>query len=87
MASRVTESMTSRTQQIMEDVASCLQDLIELKPHSVFYRMLVHPGITVVDLRTFLGPIVQLARIVTEIEIVAFFDDLKRRATETSVHA
>ncbi|CAM4874703.1 unnamed protein product [Rotaria socialis] len=46
----------------------------QIKP--LFYRLLLHPGITEEQLVDFMAPISQLARELPEIEIVVFFDEV-----------
>ncbi|CAF1460251.1 unnamed protein product, partial [Rotaria sordida] len=46
----------------------------QIKP--LFYRLLLHPGITEEQLIEFMSPICQLARELSQIEIVIFFDEL-----------
>ncbi|CAF1573843.1 unnamed protein product [Rotaria sp. Silwood1] len=46
----------------------------QVKP--VFYRLLLHPGVTEEQLEEFMSPIVQLARALHSIELVVFFDEI-----------
>jgi hypothetical protein len=46
----------------------------QIKP--LFYRLLLHPGITEEQLVQFMSPISQLARELPQIEIVVFFDEV-----------
>jgi hypothetical protein len=46
----------------------------QMKP--VFYRLLLHPGVTEEQLEEFMSPIIQLARELINIELVVFFDDI-----------
>ena len=46
----------------------------QIKP--LFYRLLLHPGITEEQLVQFMDPISQLARELSNIEIVVFFDEV-----------
>ncbi|CAF5097072.1 unnamed protein product, partial [Rotaria sp. Silwood1] len=46
----------------------------QIKP--LFYRLLLHPGVTEEQLVEFMSPISQLARELPDIEIVVFFDEV-----------
>ncbi|CAF4763960.1 unnamed protein product, partial [Rotaria sp. Silwood2] len=46
----------------------------QIKP--LFYRLLLHPGITEEQLVEFMSPISQLARKLPQIEVVIFFDEV-----------
>lgn len=46
----------------------------QMKP--LFYRLLLHPGVTEEQLEEFLSPIAQLARQLPKIELVVFFDEI-----------
>ncbi|UJR29383.1 hypothetical protein I4U23_010595 [Adineta vaga] len=46
----------------------------QIKP--LFYRLLLHPGITEDELEQFMFPICQLARELSHIELVVFFDEV-----------
>jgi hypothetical protein len=46
----------------------------EIKP--LFYRLLLHPGVTEDELVQFMSPISQLARELPHIELVVFFDEV-----------
>ena len=46
----------------------------QIKP--LFYRLLIHPGITEEQLVDFMNPIIQLARELPNVEIVVFFDEV-----------
>ena len=46
----------------------------EIKP--LFYRLLLHPGVTEEQLEQFMSPICQLARELPDIELVVFFDEV-----------
>ncbi|CAM4768543.1 unnamed protein product [Rotaria magnacalcarata] len=46
----------------------------QVKP--VFYRLLLHPGVTEEQLEEFMSPIIQLARELHGIELIVFFDEI-----------
>ena len=46
----------------------------QIKP--LFYRLLLHPGVTEEELEHFMSPICQLARELLDIELVVFFDEV-----------
>ena len=50
--------------------------LFETQEKPLFYRLLLHPGITEEQLEEFMFPMSQLARALSEVEIVVFFDEV-----------
>lgn len=66
-----TLSSTMRTSIRMFDEFLCHT---QLKP--IFYRLLLHPGVTEKQLEEFMSPIIELAKQVPEIELVVFFDEI-----------
>ena len=62
------------------NVRTSIQMLEEYISHSyvksVFYRLLIHPGVTEQEIERFISPISELARKWEKIELVVFFDEL-----------
>ena len=50
--------------------------LVHSEMKSLFYRLLLHPGVTEEQLEEFMSPICQLARALPRIELVVFFDEM-----------
>ena len=50
--------------------------LFQTQEKPLFYRLLLHPGITEEQLEDFMAPISQLARELPQVEIVVFFDEV-----------
>ena len=50
--------------------------LVHSEIKSLFYRLLLHPGVTEEQLEEFMSPIRQLARELPHIELVVFFDEV-----------
>ncbi|CAF1212894.1 unnamed protein product [Rotaria sp. Silwood1] len=74
-----------RLQELLQDISSSdAETTIEIfkeylfnsKIKPLFYRLLLHPGVTEEQLVEFMSPISQLARELPEIEIVVFFDEV-----------
>ena len=64
----------------LPSVQSCIKIFNEylfftqIKP--LFYRLLLHPGVTEEQLEQFLSPVAQLARQLPNVELVVFFDEI-----------
>jgi hypothetical protein len=50
--------------------------LVHTQVKPLFYRLLLHPGVTEEQLQHFMSPICQLARELPDIELVVFFDEV-----------
>ncbi|CAF4843259.1 unnamed protein product, partial [Rotaria sp. Silwood1] len=75
---------SSRLKNLLEDgplnIRASIQILEEYLSHSyvksVFYRLLIHPGVTEQEIVRFISPISELAQKWDKIELVVFFDEL-----------
>ena len=52
------------------------QYLFSTRMKSLFYRLLLHPGVTEEQLEQFLAPVAKLARQLPNVELVVFFDEI-----------
>ncbi|CAF3137377.1 unnamed protein product, partial [Rotaria sp. Silwood2] len=77
--------ISSRLKSLLQEICSSTAEMsIEIfkeylfhsQMKSLFYRLLLHPGITEEQLVEFMSPISQLAREIPQIEIVIFFDEV-----------
>ncbi|CAF2977365.1 unnamed protein product [Rotaria sp. Silwood2] len=77
-------SSSCRLQELLQHTSSSAETSIEIfkeylfhsQTKPIFYRLLLHPGVSKEQLVEFMAPISQLARDLTEIEIVVFFDEV-----------
>ncbi|CAF4275233.1 unnamed protein product, partial [Rotaria sp. Silwood2] len=77
-------SSSCRLQELLQHTSSSAETSIEIfkeylfhsQTKPIFYRLLLHPGVSEEQLVEFMAPISQLARDLTEIEIVVFFDEV-----------
>ncbi|CAF4186428.1 unnamed protein product, partial [Rotaria sordida] len=75
---------SSRLKNLLEDgppnIRTSIEILEEYLSHSyvksVFYRLLIHPGVTEKEIERFISPISELAQKWKNIELVVFFDEL-----------
>ncbi len=66
----------SRSPTIQTSIEIFNEYLVHTQIKSLFYRLLLHPGITEEQLEQFMSPICQLARELPDIELVIFFDEV-----------
>ena len=50
--------------------------LMHTNTKALFYRLLLHPGITEEQLEDFMKPICQIAKVLPDVELVVFFDEV-----------
>jgi hypothetical protein len=66
----------SRSPTIQTSIEIFNEYLVHTQIKSLFYRLLLHPGVTEEQLEQFMSPICQLARELSNIELVVFFDEV-----------
>ncbi len=66
----------SRSPTVQASIEIFNEYLVHTQIKSLFYRLLLHPGITEEQLEHFMSPICQLARELPDIELVVFFDEV-----------
>ncbi|CAF1380067.1 unnamed protein product, partial [Rotaria sordida] len=66
----------SRSPTVQKSIEIFNEYLIHTQIKPLFYRLLLHPGITEEQLKHFMLPICQLARELPHIELVIFFDEV-----------
>ncbi|CAF3814466.1 unnamed protein product, partial [Rotaria sp. Silwood1] len=77
-------SSSCRLQELLQHTSTGAETSIEIfkeylfhsQTKPIFYRLLLHPGVSEEQLVEFMAPISQLARDLTDIEIVVFFDEV-----------
>lgn len=74
---RLKELLYKQDSKTIEDAIHLFREyLFNSQVKSLFYRLLLHPGISEEQLAEFMKPIAQLARELKDIEIVIFFDEV-----------
>ena len=71
---KLLEVIESPTIQLSIDL--CQEYLFQSQIKPIFYRLLLHPGITEEQIVNFMNPIIELARELSVIELVVFFDEV-----------
>jgi hypothetical protein len=66
----------TRSSTIQTSIEVFNEYLFHTQIKSLFYRLLLHPGVTEEQLEQFMLPICQLAREIPNIELVVFFDEV-----------
>ena len=76
----ISSSLKNLLKESSLNIRTSVQILADYLSHSrvkpVFYRLLIHPGVTEQDLERFLSPITELARQWEDIKLVVFFDEV-----------
>jgi hypothetical protein len=66
----------SRSPTVQTSIEILNEYLVHTQIKPLFYRLLLHPGVTEEQLEHFMSPICQLARELPDIELVVFFDEV-----------